>query len=836
MSSHFLTDKSLALESRFGGWALAQRRAFAEPGVEPHYGPDRGYRVVHTGVALDIDPVARTLRGVARIRFEALADAGEAWELDLDELTVDAVEDAAGHPVAWTHRDGRLRVPALPEVVVRYHGSPRRGLYFVGPDASAPDRPPEAWTQGQDEDAHYYLPCFDHPSMQSAWTLTVTAPEGYGVVSNGRLVRRDGPVWTWEQPEPIAAYLVTVVVMRMDVHEDAWDGIPVRYAVPAGTDADTVRRVFGKTPAMVAFLSERYGRYPWPRYDQVVVHEFIFGGMENVAATTLTDLVLTDARAALDWDAEDLIVHELGHQWFGDLLTCQDWSQGWLNEGWATYTEYLWNTHDRGVDEAAYALFQQLGDYLAEDGGRYRRPIVSYHFREPIDVFDRHLYEKGALVLHTLRATLGETAFWAGVRLYLERHRHGTVHTRHFQRALEDATGRNLDRFFADWVFGAGHPTLEVTVAHADGLLTVSVKQTQEGEGVARAFHLPLQVGVGGEVRTLRVDARERTFTLPCPVAPERVRVDGDFRVLADLVLKAPRSMLIAALRHDEGVVGRVRAARALAEEGSREAVDALAAALRDDPFWGVRAEIADLLGARGGERATAALIAALSDPHPKARRRVVAALGAVRRPEAGAALKALATDPSLQVEGEVVKSLGRLRDPEARAWAERLLGRSSWGEVLRARAAEGLGFLRDATAAEPLLALTGDAVPTRARAAACAALGRLGDEVEAVRTAAVERLVLLAEGDNFRVQVAAIQALGTLKDERALPALSRVHGAAADGRCRRLAFEAMAAIRDGRTTPEGLQNLKKEVEGLADTTRRLRDRLERVEGRGGPG
>jgi aminopeptidase N len=188
----------------------------------------------------------------------------------------------------------------------------------------------------------------------------VRVPDGYGVVSNGRLTAYDGHQWHWVQPEPMPAYLFTLVVMKMDAYEDQWDGIPLRYVVPAGTDADTVRRVFKKTPEMVAFLSNLVGRYPWPRYDQVVVHDFIFGGMENIAATTLIDICLTDTRAALDWDAEDLIEHELAHQWFGDLLTCQDWSQGWLNEGWATYSEHLWYTHDRGQAEGDWHLWGAL--------------------------------------------------------------------------------------------------------------------------------------------------------------------------------------------------------------------------------------------------------------------------------------------------------------------------------------------------------------------------------------------------------------------------------------------------------------------------------------------
>jgi len=828
VSSHFLTDKSLTLESQFGGWALRRLRTFAEPGVSPHYTRDRSVRITHTDLHLVVDPVAGTLAGVARLHLEPLAGCGPRCTVDLDELTVDAVEDAKGAPVPFSHRDGKLDLPVLPVVVVRYHGRPRRGLYFVGPAPDAPARPAEAWTQGQDEDAHFVFPCFDHPSALQTWSIAVDAPEGHTVVSNGRLVGREGSVWRWEQEAPIAAYLVTVVVLRADVVEDGGP-VPVRYVVPAGTPEAVTRRVFGKTPRMLQLLAEHYGPYPWPRYDQVVVHEFIFGGMENVAATTLTDLVLTDDRAALDWDAEDLVVHELAHQWFGDLLTCQDWSQGWLNEGWATYTEFVWASHDLGTDEAAHGLYEQLGAYLAEDGGRYRRPIVSYLFREPIDVFDRHLYEKGALVLHTLRRELGEVAFWAGVRLYLARHRHQTVHTRHFQRALEDATGRNLDRFFDQWIYGAGHPVLEVDLSWAAGQLTVSVRQTQEGEGVASAFHLRLRVGTGVETVVLPVESRERAWTVPCPVEPTMAVVDPEFDLLADLTLKAPRSWLLGTLTRS-GVVARIRAAGALAREGSPEAVAGLIAALGADPHWGVRAEVAELLATRGGDLAIASVIGALRDPNPKTRRRVVAALGGTLRDDAAAALAALAPDASVQVEGEVARALGRLRHPAARAACEALLARSSWGDVLRARAVEGLGALRDPGVLELLVAQTAASVPARGRAAACAALARLGDEVDSTRTRVVEVLTALAESPNFRVQVAAINALGVLRDARALPVLERVHQSAGDGRCRRLAYEAKVAVREGRSSEEALHNLRKEVERMAEDTRKLRDRVGKLE------
>ncbi len=818
MSTH-LADKSLEHEASLGGWALRRRREFAEPGVGPHYAPDRSCRIVHLDVELTIDPQAKRLRGVAVLKCEPLPGAGGRYVFDLDELTVDEVVDGHGGRLGWTHRDGRLEVDPSDTIRVCWHGSPRRGLYWVEAAAG-----PEAWTQCQDEDARFILPCFDHPSAKHPWSIRVNAPAGYGVMSNGT---RAGDAW--EVAEPMPAYLFSVVVMRMDVHRATRGRVPIAYAVPAGASADEVERAFGKTPEMVDFLSELYRPYPWSRYDQVVVHEFVFGGMENLACTTLLEAVLVDARAALDHDLDTLVVHELGHQWFGDLLTCQDWSQGWLNEGWATYTEHLWLAHDRGADEAEWHHWENLVAYLAEDGGRYRRPIVSYAFREPIDVFDRHLYEKAGLVLHTLRTTLGDEAFWSGTRTYLARHAHQTVHTRHFQRAMEDASGRNLDRFFADWLYSPGHPVLEVSTEHADGVLTVVVKQTQSGPGVPEAFHLPLVVRIDGRVHRFAVTSRESRFHL-VGTEPSHVSVDPGFGLLAEIKLRLSRSQLLREFR-DGSVVGRIRAAKALADDGGPEAVEGLRVSLATDPFWGVKAEVAALLGARGD---AGALLGRLGEPHPKARRAVVAALAGIRRPEVVAALEALPEDPSIAVEGEVARALGRLQAPGARARCERLLAQDSWLDLLRARALEGLGSTRQADVLSLVLSWTTPDRPTRARAAACAALAKLADDVESVRQAVVERLVELCDDPNFRVQVAAVNAAGVVRDARAVPVLERLHGSAGDGRCRRLAWEALCAIREGRTGEDALQGVRRELEVLVEENRKLRSRVERLEPKSG--
>src|SRR5208283_332536 len=205
---------------------------------------------------------------------------------------------------------------------------------------------------------------------------------------------------------------------------------------------------FGRTPDMVSHFSAITGvPYPWSRYSQVVVSDFIFGGMENTTATTMYEHILYDERASIDVTSDDLIAHELAHQWFGDYVTCRDWPEAWLNEGFATFMELVFREKHLGRDEYFYGLKADLDAYLGEAHGRYRRPIVCREYEAPLDLFDRHLYEKGGVVLHLLRTELGDSLFWAGIKLYLTRHAHGIVETSDLMRALEDASGRGLGRF-----------------------------------------------------------------------------------------------------------------------------------------------------------------------------------------------------------------------------------------------------------------------------------------------------------------------------------------------------------------------------------------------------
>ncbi|MBT3222771.1 MAG: M1 family metallopeptidase, partial [Proteobacteria bacterium] len=690
---------------------------FAEPGVKPNYGPSRTFVIEHLLLKLRIDPDEKQFSGTATFKMRPLPTFAGIVTFDLDEVVVTAVEDGSGTALIYSYDDGKIAIKteACEIAVIKWRGNnPTRGLYFTHSPKDVDEA--MAWTQCQDEDGHFVFPCHDHPGVKHPWTIEIEAPPVYTVLSNGRLVRTiEGEEWetaVYEQSEPMPAYLFTAVVARLSVVESSWGEIPVRYLVPWG-DEEAVVRSMGKTPLMIEEISRFTGvDYPWPRYDQVVVYDFIFGGMENTACTTMTDLLLVDDKAILEWDPDALVSHELAHQWFGDLVTCQDWSQAWLNESWATYVECLWWESDRSLDETTWYRYRTAAEYLEEDGQRYRRPIVSYEFRNPIDVFDRHLYQKGCCVLHTLRCEMGDEPFFAGLNQYLTRHRHQTVHTRHFQRAMEDATGLNLDQFFDQWIHSAGHPALKVKLSEEETLLIVKVEQTQSHSETPEAFcfTLPLELVFDDDRRQLvklPIKERQRTWAIPTEGAVKFVRVDPDFSLLGTIELDAPNGWLTA-LSADPCPVLATRAVKALLKDGAVQAVNAARDAMMGHPFWGVRGAAASEIGKRGGSECRQWLIEALdNEADPRVLRYIALALGAFRHKDAATALiELINSDPETwQLCGAALKSLGKTRDDRAHEVLLAHLQVESWGQLVRNNSLMGLAYSQKAEALETLLA-----------------------------------------------------------------------------------------------------------------------------------
>ncbi len=840
---------------------------FVPGDTKHHYAPDRPVAVEHVRLEVAIELDAKTISGRSTLTVNARAPQVAALNLHAVDMDIRAVrvDDVV---VTDFHYDGLVvRIPlAAPRtrgarftVAVDYSAQPQRGLYFLAPDATDPKRPLQCWTQGQDEDARFYFPCIDAPIEKATSEVLCTAPRGKLVLSNGKLLGREPAAgnrerWHYSLELPHSSYLISLVCGDFAVISSRAPetGTEVTYYGPPGREKD-LERTLGKTPAMIDFFSRRIGiPYPHARYSQIVVADFIFGGMENTSATTLTDQALLDPRAALDHDMEALVAHELAHQWWGDLLTCREWSEAWLNEGFATYFEYVWHEHELGRDEADVRLLADLDAYLAE-AGEYRRPIVCRQYREPIELFDAHLYEKGGRVLHMLRAELGDDVFFAALKLYGERHARGAVETRDLARAFEDASGRSFDRFFADWVTSPGHLELACAWEWDDdrAIGTLRVSQTQDP---AKIYPVPLRLRfeVAGRLRDERVKLSERShaFEFRFDKPPTQVIVDPGNVLLKTMKLEKSLPIWIRELAAADLGIDRVMAARALAEKHERKAVAALALALAEDRLWAVRAEAASALGKLTRQDALDALLAAHKDGHPKVRAAVAAALGKfVRDPRAGDALAAWVVrgDASYFVEGNAARALAQVRDPRALELMPRALERDAFMDVIRARALEGLGEMGgqgngdpstrggsktappSATAMDLLIAALAPRLPFQGRRAAATGLGKLARGTAESRRAREALEATLADR-HFAVRSAAAGALAELRDDHAVPALEAALRAELDGRTRRRLGQALDALRAATTPTEELAKLREDLESLRTLSTTLRERVEKLE------
>ena len=641
-----------------------------------------------------------------------------------------------------------------------------------------------------------------------------------------------------------SSYLITLVAGEYTVLKDKFDGADVLYYVTPGREADAPR-TFGNTPEMMRLFSDLTGqKYPYPRYAQITVAEFIFGGMENTSATTITDQTLHDERAHADFSSEPLISHELAHQWFGDLLTCRDWSHGWLNEGFATYFEILWKEHSAGRDEADYDRLGDMEAYVDEDAHRYRRPVVTNVYHEPIDIFDRHLYEKGGCVLHMLRTELGDARFWKAVRHYVQKHKGGSVETRDLARAVEEATGWNSDRFFHQWVFSAGYPELKVEYSWDDAqkLARVNIKQAQEVKDQTPLFHVPLDGALRrrrrGQGDRLTVSPRRRDLLVSArrKAGCRRSSIPGN-HFLKTLDMKKPDEVYQGELAAAERAIDRVRAARALGKAGEPTAVEALVKALKSDSFWAVRGESALALAQIKTAQARAAISDAIkSEAHPKARRMLVRALGAFRHDRGGAGGvggEAARRRRQLFRRGRERADAGQAPAPRPpftrwkRRWRGRRISTSSsrraspaWPSC--AMNAASRSRWRPPNTASPS---SGGARPSR----------RWGRWARCIRRANGrfwKCLIELLEDPDFRARIAVVEALRVLGENDAVGALAKAQRRDLDGRVRRRAREVQKSLNEHAAQEEAVRGLRESVEKLETENRDLKERLLKIEAR----
>ncbi len=777
------------------------------PAGTPHGERSHPYDLFHQVIQVRFDWKRHAVIGSTTLSIAPTGAPLTEASFDAVDMTFTDVSDNHGHKLAHTYANGSITVgfPAPVKdsirVVLHYHtiDRPRSGVYFI-------DRVHYLWTQGETEANRFWVPTYDYPNDKTTWEMLITTDANEKALSNGRLLGSrkvaNGVEWHWMQDKPASTYLMSVSTGPYVVVKDHWEDIPVDYwTYPDSVEA--AKRGFGATPRAVGVYSKKTGiRYPWAKYDQSVAPDYIFGGMENVTATTqLDDGILHPAWAEPNANADGLTAHELGHQWYGDLLTTRTWAHIWLNEGFATLMEQIFREEDKGKDEGDWDRSDSHDQVVAADRAA-RRPLVYDRWvNDPFELFfSGHIYPKGATVMQMLRHQLGDSLFWASMHRYTADHMFNTVTTADLQKAFEQTTGKNLDTFFRQWVYGAGMPAYQVMWATGSNPLELALKvdEVQPQDSLTGHFDADVDVQVLTEKGTVNGVVQMRNghgvLNMPLPAEARAIIWDHDDWMLD--VADFPRSTKMLAYQlNAKSAVDRGEAVKELSSRLDQvEAVDALADAGDMDQFWGVRQRaLAALASVASQPQASKALLdRAEHDPDARVRQTAVTGL-AHAGPFATDHIQSIAAnDPSLYVRGSAVIAYAIHDGAAALPTIRKTIATDSWQDVLRTSAVSALNQIDAPEAWNILLPYIrpGTLVNTRTSAIGVLANKARGREAELARI-----LEPLLNDAFYQVRQSAAGALGRLGQKSSLAALNARAKVEAESRVLGAIQQAIAAI-----------------------------------------
>ncbi|MFC2175714.1 M1 family aminopeptidase [Bacteroidota bacterium] len=594
-----------------------------------------------------------------------------------------------------------------------------KGLYFINPLGEEKNKPQQIWTQGETEASSCWFPTIDSPNEKITQEISITVDKRFRTLSNGLLVKSkenaDGSRTDyWKQTKPHAPYLAMMAVGEFAVVKDRWKDMNVDYYVEPSYEP-YAKAIFGETPAMLEFYSNVLNYpYPWDKYSQVVVRDYVSGAMENTSATIHGEFLQKTARELLDSDNERIIAHELFHHWFGDLVTCESWSNLPLNESFATYAEYLWLEHRYGRDAADHHALNELQQYLRFVQTNEPVDLIRFHYANKDDMFDVHSYAKGGLVLHMLRKTIGDDAFFAGLNLYLKKNAFKTVEIHDLRLAMEETTGKDLNWFFNQWFLAKGHPELEITQSYDDNTNTCLVAITQNQDLSAfPLYKIPLDVAIylNAEVtqHQITITKQKETFEFPTSAKPDLVIVDAEHVLLGTIKQAKTKAAYLFQLQHGPRYLDRLNSLSALKTISDTIVSKALLATLKD-PFWAIRAKALQLIKNNPTTDTTLlkaqCMQMAQTDDKSLVRAMAIDMLGANFSTdlEVQALIETLIADQSYAVATAALTALSQYNEPKALVFAEQLAADSSGamisaiaGIIAKNGGADKLGFFLNA-------------------------------------------------------------------------------------------------------------------------------------------
>lgn len=562
-----------------------------------------------------------------------------------------------------------------------------KGLYFIGTDTSAfGNKPMQIWTQGETEANSHWFPTIDTPNERSTEEIYITVNNRFKTLSNGVLIysqMENDSTRTdyWRMDQSHAPYLFMMAVGEYAVVKDAWGNVPVEYYVEPAYEP-YAKDIFGNTPEMMQFFSDKLGvRYPWPKYSQVVVRDFVSGAMENTTASVFMEALQVDDRELLDYNWDGIIAHELFHHWFGDLVTCESWANLPLNESFASYAEYLWSQYKYGQDDADYVLMEQGQNYFREAQAK-QVDLIRFHYDEREDMFDRHSYDKGSRILHMLRNVVGDEAFFASLHHYLEKHAFQSVEVHDLRIAFEEVTGQDMNWFFNQWFLESGHPHLKVSRQYADGLLSIRIQQTQKSDSTP-IYRLPVQVEVwsGDEKQKFKaeIDDIETVLEFKVDQKPDLVIFDPEAVLLAQVDYEqSPEELALQYyksanfIRQYESLLSVIEDTVSVPEE---EKLQLLEDALEDD-FWVIRKyavnALEDIKGPENQNLAARLAEMAKKDPKSLVRADAISVLATIDADKYVSVFREGLEDLSYAVNGTAIAAYAQIPAEDKQAIFER--------------------------------------------------------------------------------------------------------------------------------------------------------------------
>lgn len=559
------------------------------------YNPERTKKndLIHTKLEIRPDWKKQYLYGIATITFKPHFYPQNTLELDAKGFDVQMV-NMGSQALKFDYDKKVIKIDLgktftrkdTAKVQIMYIAKPNelplggsaaitadKGLYFINPDGTDPDKPRQIWTQGETEANSCWFPTIDAPNQKTTLEILITLDKEatslkYLTLSNGKLIssttNADGTRTDyWKQDKPAAPYLTMIAVGDFrKVVDPTYKNFEVSYYVEPKFEKYAMN-IFGRTPEMISYFENTLGvKYQWDKYAQIAVREYVSGAMENTTATVHGDFIQKDNHQLVDDNDDGVIAHELFHHWFGDLVTCESWSNLPLNESFANYSEYLWTAHKYGQDEADLVAYIAFNQYFSEAQEK-QEPLIRYRYLDKEDMFDSHSYAKGGRILHLLRKQVGDDAFFAALKLYLTQNAFKTGEIDQLRLAFESVTGEDLHWFFDQWFMKPGHPELQVSQEFADGKLKLTIHQVQDTT-YSTVYRLPLQVEIwANEQKTthnILLDKTSQTFEWKLPASPQMVLIDPENILVGKVIFEKSKADYIYQYYHAERVPARLNA------------------------------------------------------------------------------------------------------------------------------------------------------------------------------------------------------------------------------------------------------------------------------------